>query len=195
MLSQYGTPCTGCPVVARPRGDFRGDRPEGRRQPVPDRLERAQRSPSSPRAGPSAPSCTRRGGGGAAGRRQAWAEDGSQRMRKSQIEKPRDRIALSAFCYRRRKTLAPQGPRKLPKLDVAGSTPVARSLSEVDSYSGTPASRNAAAKASRISGLTNPANSKKRRARKVGSSSKSRRASALASSMRPAMASAEACSA
>src|SRR5437667_8494563 len=40
MLSQYGTPCTGCPVVARPRGDFRGDRPEGRRQPVPDRLER-----------------------------------------------------------------------------------------------------------------------------------------------------------
>jgi len=39
------------------------------------------------------------------------------------------RIALSRFCYRRRKTLAPQGPRKLPKLDVAGSTPVARSLS------------------------------------------------------------------
>src|SRR5438477_4197255 len=37
-------------------------------------------------------------------------------------------IALSRFCYRRRKTLAPQGPRKLPKLDVAGSTPVARSL-------------------------------------------------------------------
>jgi len=37
------------------------------------------------------------------------------------------RIALSLFCYRRRKTLAPQGPRKLPKLDVAGSTPVARS--------------------------------------------------------------------
>src|SRR2546426_7284231 len=36
-------------------------------------------------------------------------------------------IALSHFCYRRRKTLAPQGPRKLPKLDVAGSTPVARS--------------------------------------------------------------------
>ena len=40
MLSQYGSPCTGCPVLARPRGDFRGDRPEGRRQPVPDRLER-----------------------------------------------------------------------------------------------------------------------------------------------------------
>src|SRR5437667_11253824 len=36
------------------------------------------------------------------------------------------RIALSRFCYRR-KTLARQGPRKLPKLDVAGSTPVARS--------------------------------------------------------------------
>src|SRR5947199_6552513 len=36
-------------------------------------------------------------------------------------------IALSPFCYRRRKTLAPQGPRQLPKLDVAGSTPVARS--------------------------------------------------------------------
>src|SRR5213593_4252092 len=33
------------PVVARPRGDFRGDRPEGRRQPVPDRLERPQRFP------------------------------------------------------------------------------------------------------------------------------------------------------
>src|SRR5262249_3678972 len=37
------------------------------------------------------------------------------------------RIALSHFCYRRRKTLAPRWPRKLPKLDVAGSTPVARS--------------------------------------------------------------------
>src|SRR5437016_7852989 len=37
----------------------------------------------------------------------------------------RRRIALSRFCYRRRKTLAPQVPRKLPKLDVAGSTPVA----------------------------------------------------------------------
>ena len=36
-------------------------------------------------------------------------------------------IALSHFCYRSRKTLTPQGPRKLPKLDVAGSTPVARS--------------------------------------------------------------------
>src|SRR2546428_234339 len=36
-------------------------------------------------------------------------------------------LRLSHFCYRRRKTLAPQGPRKLPKLDVAGSTPVARS--------------------------------------------------------------------
>src|SRR5262249_50612679 len=36
-------------------------------------------------------------------------------------------IALSHFCYRRRKTQAPQGPRKLPKLDVAGSTAVARS--------------------------------------------------------------------
>src|SRR5206468_11458013 len=36
-------------------------------------------------------------------------------------------IALSRFRYRRRKTLAPQGPRKLSKLDVAGSTPVARS--------------------------------------------------------------------
>src|SRR5437773_3510022 len=83
-------------------------------------------------------------------------------------------IALSHFCYRRRKTLAPQGPRKLPKLDVAGSTPVARSLSEVDSYSGSPTSRNATAKASRVSGFTNPANSKKGRARKVGSSSTSR---------------------
>jgi hypothetical protein len=30
---------------------------------------------------------------------------------------PRWTIALSRFCYRRRKTLAPQGPRKLPKLD------------------------------------------------------------------------------
>src|SRR5438094_6476889 len=38
------------------------------------------------------------------------------------------RIALSHFCYRSRKTLTPQGPGKLPKLDVAGSTPVARSL-------------------------------------------------------------------
>jgi len=36
-------------------------------------------------------------------------------------------IALSRFCYRRRKTLALQGPRKLPKLAVAGSTLVARS--------------------------------------------------------------------
>ncbi|SRR5436309_6355345 len=33
------------PVVARPRGDFRGDRPEGRRQPVPDRLERRPEIP------------------------------------------------------------------------------------------------------------------------------------------------------
>src|SRR2546426_10144541 len=41
-------------------------------------------------------------------------------------------IALSHFCYRRRKTLAPQGPRKLPKLDVAGSTPVARSRESAD---------------------------------------------------------------
>src|SRR6266516_1686475 len=41
-------------------------------------------------------------------------------------------IALSRFCYRRRKTLAPQGPRKLPKLDVAGSTPVARSRESAD---------------------------------------------------------------
>src|SRR5207244_11735752 len=96
------------PVAARTRGDFRGDRPEGRpsaragsaRAPPSD-------SPSSPRAGPSPPSCTRRDRGGAGGR-QAWAEDGSQRMRKSQIEKPRDRIALSRFCYRRQKTLAPQ---------------------------------------------------------------------------------------
>src|SRR5437899_3203345 len=45
----------------------------------------------------------------------------------SAIRPDRSRIALSHFCYRRRKTLAPQGPRKLPKLDVAGSTPVARS--------------------------------------------------------------------
>src|SRR5947209_17534387 len=45
----------------------------------------------------------------------------------SAIRPDRRRIALSHFCYRRRKTLAPQGPRKLPKLDVAGSTPVARS--------------------------------------------------------------------
>ena len=42
-------------------------------------------------------------------------------------EADRGRIALSHFCYRRRKALAPQRPRKLPKLDVAGSTPVARS--------------------------------------------------------------------
>jgi hypothetical protein len=42
------------------------------------------------------------------------------------------KIALSRFCYRRRKTLAPQGPRKLPKLDVAGSTPVARSRESAD---------------------------------------------------------------
>jgi hypothetical protein len=39
-------------------------------------------------------------------------------------------ITLSRFCYRRRKTLAPQRPRKLPKLNVAGSTPVARSSKE-----------------------------------------------------------------
>src|SRR5207247_731443 len=36
-------------------------------------------------------------------------------------------IALSHLCDRRRTALAPQGPRKLAKLDVAGSTPVARS--------------------------------------------------------------------
>jgi len=36
-------------------------------------------------------------------------------------------IGLSHFCYRRRKPLALQGPRKLPKLAAAGSTPVARS--------------------------------------------------------------------
>src|SRR5437899_10142537 len=46
----------------------------------------------------------------------------------SAIRPDRSRIALSYFCHRRRKALAPQGPRKLPKLDVAGSTPVARSL-------------------------------------------------------------------
>ena len=46
----------------------------------------------------------------------------------SQSGARRRRIALSHFCYRRRKTLTTQGPRKLPKLDVAGSTPVARSL-------------------------------------------------------------------
>src|SRR5947207_13928393 len=40
MLSQYGSPCTGCPVLGRPRGDFRGDRPEGRRPARADRLER-----------------------------------------------------------------------------------------------------------------------------------------------------------
>ena len=34
------------------------------------------------------PSCTRRDGGGAAERRQAWAEDGSQRMRKSRSREP-----------------------------------------------------------------------------------------------------------
>src|SRR3989442_4636455 len=45
----------------------------------------------------------------------------------SAIRPDRSRIALSHFCYRSRKTLTPQGPRKLPKLDVAGSTPVARS--------------------------------------------------------------------
>src|SRR5439155_9908514 len=33
----------------------------------------------------------------------------------------------NAIAYRRRKLLAPRGPRKLPKLDVAGSTPVAHS--------------------------------------------------------------------
>ena len=42
------------------------------------------------------------------------------------LGRPQD-IALSHYCYRRRKTFALQGPRKLPKLDVAGSTPVARS--------------------------------------------------------------------
>src|SRR5262245_64149501 len=49
--------------------------------------------------------------------------------RKSLIGSDRTRIALSCSCYRRRKTLALQGPRKLPKLDVAGSTQVARSVS------------------------------------------------------------------
>src|SRR2546426_3294284 len=47
-------------------------------------------------------------------------------------------IALSHFCYRRRKTLVPQGPRKLPKLDVAGSTPVARSRRKPLSDQGVP---------------------------------------------------------
>src|SRR5206468_2709996 len=36
-------------------------------------------------------------------------------------------LRYPGFRWRRRKTLAPQGPRQLPKLDVAGSTPVARS--------------------------------------------------------------------
>ena len=57
MLSQYGTPCTGCPVVARPRGDFRGDRPEGAVGQCRIGSSAAQRSPSSPRAGPLPPSC------------------------------------------------------------------------------------------------------------------------------------------
>src|SRR5207253_1882704 len=112
------------PVVARPRGDFRGDRPEGRRKPVPDRLERR---PAIPIFATCWTITSVVYAAGRRRRRRTWAKDGSQRMRKSQIEKSRDRIALSRFCYRRRKTLAPQGARKLPKLDVAGSTPVARS--------------------------------------------------------------------
>ena len=113
------------PVLARPRGDFPGDRPEGRRPARADRLERRPAILISPRAGSSPPLCTRRDGGGAAGRRQAWAEDGSRRMRKSRSRETV--LRLSRFWYRRRKALALQGPRRLPKLDVAGSTPVARS--------------------------------------------------------------------
>src|SRR6266436_5161262 len=40
------------------------------------------------------------------------------------------RIALSRFCYRCRKTLAPQGPRKLPKLAVFGRPGSAAELPE-----------------------------------------------------------------
>src|SRR5712664_666107 len=45
MFSQYGYPCTGCLGPARPRGDFRGDRPEGRR---PARAGRLERRPAIP---------------------------------------------------------------------------------------------------------------------------------------------------
>jgi len=38
-----------------------------------------------------------------------------------------ERYCVIPFLLPPPKTLAPQGPRKLPKLDVAGSTPVARS--------------------------------------------------------------------
>src|SRR3989441_4142542 len=60
-----------------------------------------------------------------AARREQGDRTEFNRVRKSQIGSHLRPIALSRFCYRRRKTLAPQGPRKLPKLDVAGSTPVA----------------------------------------------------------------------
>jgi len=40
---------------------------------------------------------------------------------KSAIRRDRRGIALSHFCYRRRKPLVWQGPRKLPKLAVAGA--------------------------------------------------------------------------
>ena len=48
---------------------------------------------------------------------------------KSRISRAARPYCVIPFCYRRRKTLVPQGPRKLPKLDLAGSTPVARSSS------------------------------------------------------------------
>src|SRR5207244_5309088 len=90
------------PVVADLEATFGMIVPKAAVSPCRIGSSAAQRSASSPRAGPSPPSCTRRDGGGAAERR----------------------LSLSRFCYRRRKTLAPQGPRTLPKLDVAGSTPV-----------------------------------------------------------------------
>src|SRR5439155_10307503 len=83
------------PVLARPRGDFRGDRPEGRRPARADRLERRPAIPSSPRAGPAPPSCTRRDGGGTAGRRQAWAEDGSHDPQRNGQNAPRLARTLS----------------------------------------------------------------------------------------------------
>src|SRR5207244_6839672 len=66
------------PVVADLEATFRVIVPKAAVSPCRIGSSAAQRSPSSPRAGPSPPSYTRRDGGGAAGGRQAWAEDGSQ---------------------------------------------------------------------------------------------------------------------
>ena len=62
----------------------------------------------------------------AAPARVGWVTSNAGEIAETEVEV--GDIALSHFCYRRRKTLVPQGPRKLPKLDVAGSTPVARSF-------------------------------------------------------------------